>query len=648
MFLISLLLLAIANFSLTDASLNNEQKAFDGDTRYVVLENNKSFYDQVDNRRKGAINTIYEIKYEFDLHGRTINIPDNCVLKFNGGILKNGSINGYDIGIEALEKQIFDNVTLGSSTIIKNTDVYLSWFCNPSKGDCTGIINNVIDKCKSIILSSNTTYIVNSTITLKDEQSILFSFGAVLRKTKGTGPIIYINGSNNSVLAPPKGGLLKSDVETPDGLIAIGEFGTKVLNGMCIHNKIDGLRFEGVISNKNKLSIGLLCKNTGINVGAYYNSISNLDMRYFNVGVAIRGGFNGNIINDISFYACGGDYPPIGHIKSDNEAAIVMESWDVKGGDFAWGEVLENTISNISVGYSPNGCPLLMIGSIKANIISGMISEPEGMRAYSFRWKSKFHYGTEYVPKYNIVSCSGQTMQGPASGGEFANNNIILSGDAMTIGAPIISGNIGRIKEKIYVASRIIDETRDTWSGRDSRTAEYPVMDGKQYGIGTLSLRNSGDDAIFMRIYISSISASYYAFSSVFNIQVFRDSNNIIKHNVWGEYDTDGYRLLDIESDNSNRIIIGVRAPAVGTSGLSLMRVTTEVYSRDSDVFSLNAEPVLLKKGKKVLNFDISGWDSQRPSNPKVGTCFFSKDLEKPIWYKGNNVWVDANGKPVD
>lgn len=51
MLLFSLLYLAIANFSLTDASLNNEQKAFDGDTRYVVLKNNKSFYDQVDNRR---------------------------------------------------------------------------------------------------------------------------------------------------------------------------------------------------------------------------------------------------------------------------------------------------------------------------------------------------------------------------------------------------------------------------------------------------------------------------------------------------------------------------------------------------------------------------------------------------------------------
>lgn len=37
-------------------------------------------------------NTIYEIRYDFDLNGATITIPDNCVLKFEGGIFSNGNI----------------------------------------------------------------------------------------------------------------------------------------------------------------------------------------------------------------------------------------------------------------------------------------------------------------------------------------------------------------------------------------------------------------------------------------------------------------------------------------------------------------------------------------------------------------------------
>ena len=37
-------------------------------------------------------NTIYEIRYDFDLNGSTIEIHEGCTLKFNGGSLKNGTI----------------------------------------------------------------------------------------------------------------------------------------------------------------------------------------------------------------------------------------------------------------------------------------------------------------------------------------------------------------------------------------------------------------------------------------------------------------------------------------------------------------------------------------------------------------------------
>lgn len=37
-------------------------------------------------------NTIYEIRYDFDLNGETIEIKEGCILKFEGGSLKNGTI----------------------------------------------------------------------------------------------------------------------------------------------------------------------------------------------------------------------------------------------------------------------------------------------------------------------------------------------------------------------------------------------------------------------------------------------------------------------------------------------------------------------------------------------------------------------------
>ncbi|MEE1476275.1 hypothetical protein [Fusobacterium sp.] len=39
-----------------------------------------------------AESTIYEIRYDFDLNGSTINIPDNCVLYFKGGTFRNGTL----------------------------------------------------------------------------------------------------------------------------------------------------------------------------------------------------------------------------------------------------------------------------------------------------------------------------------------------------------------------------------------------------------------------------------------------------------------------------------------------------------------------------------------------------------------------------
>lgn len=54
---------------------------------YVILRKNKSFAEQVTKE-----NTIYEIRYEFDLNGTNITIPNDSILNFNGGSINNGSI----------------------------------------------------------------------------------------------------------------------------------------------------------------------------------------------------------------------------------------------------------------------------------------------------------------------------------------------------------------------------------------------------------------------------------------------------------------------------------------------------------------------------------------------------------------------------
>jgi hypothetical protein len=46
-------------------------------------------------------NTVYEIRYDFDLNEKEIVILNGCILIFNGGSLKNGTLNGNNTKLES-------------------------------------------------------------------------------------------------------------------------------------------------------------------------------------------------------------------------------------------------------------------------------------------------------------------------------------------------------------------------------------------------------------------------------------------------------------------------------------------------------------------------------------------------------------------
>ena len=76
---------------------------------YCILRRNKTFAEQVT-----KINTIYEIRYDFDLDGETVTIPEKCVLKFVGGKITNGTLVGSHTKYSACG-QVFDSVILSGT-----------------------------------------------------------------------------------------------------------------------------------------------------------------------------------------------------------------------------------------------------------------------------------------------------------------------------------------------------------------------------------------------------------------------------------------------------------------------------------------------------------------------------------------------------
>lgn len=89
---------------------------------YVILRLDKSFAEQVT-----INNTIYEIRYDFDLDGKSVTIPAGCVLEFEGGSLSNGTISAdASLTIRDDGRKIFDDIKFVGACIFNN--VYVSWF----------------------------------------------------------------------------------------------------------------------------------------------------------------------------------------------------------------------------------------------------------------------------------------------------------------------------------------------------------------------------------------------------------------------------------------------------------------------------------------------------------------------------------------
>lgn len=82
---------------------------------YKILRKN---WQTIDGVRKNILtqdmindpNTIYEIRYDFDLNGAEIQIKEGCVLNFVGGSLRNGGIVGSYTNIKTEIKNIFRNI----------------------------------------------------------------------------------------------------------------------------------------------------------------------------------------------------------------------------------------------------------------------------------------------------------------------------------------------------------------------------------------------------------------------------------------------------------------------------------------------------------------------------------------------------------
>ena len=173
---------------------------------YVILRKDKTFAEQVT-----RVNTIYEIRYDFDLgdNQTPFEIPNNVQLRFIGGKLKNGKIKGVNTCIDSPRSTIFDQVIISGK--FANETLMPEWFGAKGDGvtDDTLSLQVCIDtaqaiKCLSVSLRS-ADYLISSPLTasrikLMGNAEKYGKYGSTIKASDGFQPVTIDGVKYNTML----------------------------------------------------------------------------------------------------------------------------------------------------------------------------------------------------------------------------------------------------------------------------------------------------------------------------------------------------------------------------------------------------------------------------------------------------------------
>ena len=130
-------------------------------------------------------NTIYVIRYDYCLGGETIEVPEGCVLEFDGGTVRNGKIVGDNTLIKCDTPALYVDV----SGIFINTYFCVKWFgAKGSKNpqDNSKFIQRAIDIAssnhKTLLFEGNESYRIDEPLIINNSDFILDGNKCSIRK----------------------------------------------------------------------------------------------------------------------------------------------------------------------------------------------------------------------------------------------------------------------------------------------------------------------------------------------------------------------------------------------------------------------------------------------------------------------------------
>lgn len=236
-------------------------------------------------------NTVYEIRYDFDLGGAEIIVPEGCTLKFSGGSLRNGTVNGEDCLIKADAYKIFYDIKGGIKT---SMNVYSAWFGNKTShvNECCLFFEN-----SNVIISSILEF--DETINVNKPNISIEWHGECTLREDATFMIYQPgNGKMNCLGAA----VYVQETQTKNVIVLCGQLSNSPHTGD--HNVIDLPDVRYILDQNTPPlpnCVGLfIAMDKSFSSGYLYNKIINFNARSIDTAVAI--GFqtiNTNLANNI-------------------------------------------------------------------------------------------------------------------------------------------------------------------------------------------------------------------------------------------------------------------------------------------------------------------------------------------------------------